>query len=69
MKMEIKGPFIRLDQLLKLANMVSTGGEAKFRIEEGEVQVNGEVCFQRGRKIKENDVVCLNGETIEITFV
>ena len=40
--------FIKLQDLLKLANLVGTGGEAKIVIQEGEVCVNGEVCTMRG---------------------
>lgn len=62
----IKGPFIKLDALLKFANLVSSGGEAKIRISEGEVLVNGEPCLQRGRKIREGDQVSLGGEIVVI---
>ena len=44
--------FIKLQDLMKFADMVSSGGEAKVLIQEGEVSVNGEVCLQRGRKIR-----------------
>lgn len=49
--------FIKLQDLMKFADMVSSGGEAKVLIQEGEVSVNGEVCLQRGRKIRPGDVV------------
>lgn len=42
--------FIKLQDLMKLANVVETGGEAKERIQGGEVLVNGEVCTMRGKK-------------------
>lgn len=42
--------FIRLQDLMKLANMVSSGGEAKQLIQDGQVLVNGEPCLQRGRE-------------------
>ena len=41
--------FIKLQDLLKLANLVGTGGEAKIVIQEGEVSVNGEVCARATR--------------------
>ena len=47
--MTITTEFIKLQDLLKLANLVSTGGEAKIVIQEGEVSVNGEVCTMRGK--------------------
>ena len=49
--------FIKLQDLLKLAGAVETGGEAKERIQAGEAAVNGEVCPQRGRKLRPGDVV------------
>lgn len=62
----IKTEFIKLDALLKFANMVSSGGEAKIRIAEGEVLVNGEVCTMRGRKLRPGDKIELGGETVVI---
>ena len=44
--------FIKLQDLLKFANLVSSGGEAKERIQGGEVTVNGEICTMRGKKIR-----------------
>lgn len=52
---------IRLDQFLKLATLVGSGGEAKILIGEGLVQVNGEVETRRGRKLYEGDQVVLEG--------
>lgn len=51
----IKTEFIRLDAALKLANAVSTGGQAKFVIQDSLVKVNGETCVQRGKKLREGD--------------
>ncbi len=62
----IKGGFIKLDALLKYANLVCSGGEAKLLITEGKVSVNGEACVQRGKKIKPGDEVCVNGEKIRV---
>ncbi|CDA88054.1 uncharacterized protein BN547_02180 [Clostridium sp. CAG:230] len=53
----ISDDFIKLGQLLKLANMVSSGVEAKIVIQNGEVKVNGEIDTRRGKKIYPNDVV------------
>ena len=53
----ISDDFIKLGQLLKLANMVSSGVEAKIVIQNGEVKVNGEIDTRRGKKIYQNDVV------------
>lgn len=62
----IKTEWIKLDALLKFANLVSSGGEAKIRIAAGEVLVNGAVCLMRGKKIRPGDSVRLAGETIVI---
>ena len=62
----ISTEFIRLDALLKFANLVSSGGEAKIRIAEGEVLVNGAVCEMRGKKLRPGDTVTLDGETVRL---
>ena len=54
---KIDPPFIKLDSLLKLCDIAQTGGHAKILIQDGLVQVNGEVCDQRGRKIKAGDKI------------
>lgn len=58
--------FIKLDALLKYANLVCSGGEAKIRIQEGEVRVNGEVCTMRGKKLRPGDKITLGEETVTI---
>lgn len=63
-KTKITTEFIKLDSLLKYEGLVETGGEAKLRIQEGEVQVNGEVCTMRGKKIRPGDRVTLGGVTL-----
>jgi ribosome-associated protein len=60
------GDYIELDRFLKLAELVSTGGEAKHLIRGGLVQVNGEVETRRGRKLRAGDVVEYGGERYEI---
>ena len=65
-KITISGAFIKLDALLKFANLVSSGGEAKLRIAGGEVLVNGEACTLRGKKLRPGDRVTLDGDTVEI---
>lgn len=54
-KLSIKEDFIRLDSAMKLANLVNSGGHAKIIIQNGEVKVNGEVCLQRGKKLRKGD--------------
>lgn len=56
-KIAIRDQTIRLGQLLKLAGVVSTGGEAKARIQAGEVRVNGEVELRRGAQLHPGDRV------------
>ena len=65
-EIKIETEFIKLDALLKFANLVSSGGEAKIRIAEGEVLVNGEICTMRGKKCRAGDVVELDGQTVEV---
>ena len=55
--------YIKLDSFLKLANAVSSGGEAKILIAQGDVSVDDQPCFQRGRKIRLDMTVTLHGET------
>ena len=57
---------IRLSQLLKLANVVQDGAEAKFRITNNEVKVNGVVETRRGLKLESGDSVEYAGETYEV---
>ncbi len=59
---------IKLDQFLKLIGLVQTGGQAKMLIHAGEVQVNGKVETQRGRKLVQGDRVTAMGEqfTVEL---
>ena len=58
--------FIKLGQALKAAGLVSSWVEAKIVIINGEVKVNGEVELQRGKKLRDGDVVSYNGEEIKI---
>jgi len=57
----IKGDFIKLQDLLKFAGAVDTGGVAKEVIQAGEVKVNGQVCTMRGKKLHSGDAVEWNG--------
>jgi ribosome-associated protein len=60
--------FIKLQDLLKFANLVSSGGEAKQRIAAGEVQVGGEICTQRGKKIRPGDAVTFQGQDYTVSY-
>ena len=55
--------FIKLQDFLKFANAVESGGMAKNLILAEEVQVNGEVCTMRGKKLRDGDKFTFNGET------
>ena len=57
---------MKLDQFLKWKGIVSTGGEAKYLINTGQVLVNGEVEIRRGRKMCSGDIVCL--DKIQLMF-
>lgn len=60
--------FIKLQDLLKFANLVGSGGEAKERIQSGEVTVNGEVCTMRGKKIRPGDDVGFDGGHYTVSY-
>ena len=59
--------FIKLQDAMKFANIVYSGGEAKALIQEGEVLVNGEVCTMRGKKLRDGDKFTFDGVTYLIT--
>ncbi|MBC7088542.1 MAG: S4 domain-containing protein YaaA [Tissierellales bacterium] len=59
-KVKINTEYIKLEQLLKLASITQTGGEAKIMIQDGLVKVNGEICKQRGKKLRINDKIEVN---------
>ena len=63
---QITTEFIRLQDLLKYEGLYETGGMAKMRIQDGEVQVNGEVCTMRGKKLRSGDSVTIDGVTVTI---
>ena len=58
--------FIKLGQLLKACNMVSSGVEAKIEIQNGNVNLNGAVEIQRGKKLHDGDIVSFNGREIKV---
>ena len=63
-KVIIRDDFIKLGQAMKLAGMV--GVDAKMLIQDGQVEVNGKVEYQRGKKLHEGDVITFNGESVQI---
>jgi len=62
----IRGDTIRLGQLLKLAGLAESGGDARALIEGGAVKVNGEVETRRGRQLHPGDVVAAGEESLRI---
>ena len=59
--------FIKLQDAMKYANIVYSGGEAKQLILEEQVLVNGEVCTMRGRKLRDGDSFTFQGQTYRIS--
>jgi len=57
---------IELNKLLKLENLVSSGGEAKILISEGSVEVNGEIEYQIRKKIFDGDSIKINNKIYEV---
>ena len=60
--------YIKLQDAMKLANAVGSGGEAKVLIQDGQVSVNGEVCTMRGKKIRPGDVVAFAGQELTVAY-
>ena len=63
----ISTEYIKLQDAMKFANIVYSGGEAKTLIQEGEVKVNGEVCTMRGKKLRPGDKFTFMGQSYLIT--
>ena len=67
-KVMITTEFIKLQDLLKFAGLVETGGEAKERIQAGEALVNSGPCLQRGKKLRPGDLVKFAGEELAVGY-
>ncbi|NEQ32485.1 MAG: RNA-binding S4 domain-containing protein [Leptolyngbya sp. SIO4C5] len=67
--MDIPQEYIKLDQFLKLQQIVQSGGEAKLLIRSGEISVNGEPELRRGRKLYPGDRVTFDDETFVVETV
>lgn len=66
-EIEVRPPFIKLEQFLKLSAAVETGGMAKQVINDRLVTVNGEVCTMRGKKLKGGEKVEFDGQVFLCT--
>lgn len=64
---KIDTEYIKLDSFLKFANVAQTGGEAKMMVESGDIKVNGQTCFQRGRKLRDGDTVLAPGGVYRVS--
>lgn len=65
-KITINSEFIKLQDLLKIGGAVDTGGTAKVVIQNGEVEVNGEICTMRGKKMRKGDYAVFDGLKLEV---
>lgn len=65
-EIRLKTEYITLQQLLKMENFISSGGEAKYYLMDNYVLVNGEEENRRGRKIYPNDVVIIEDEEFKM---
>ena len=64
----ISTEYIKLQDAMKFANIVYSGGEAKTLIQEGEVKVNGETCTMRGKKLYNGDKFEFDGTVYMISY-
>lgn len=65
-QVKINTEYIKLEALLKYEGLAETGGDAKERIQAGEVTVNGETCTIRGKKLRPGDRAALDGVELEV---
>ena len=58
--------YIKLDQFLKLANIIGAGGEARFFIDENNILVNDKPENRRGKKLRNGDIIKVKNEKYRI---
>lgn len=63
---EITTEYIKLDSFLKLCGVSQSGGAAKELVTEGKILVNGEICTQRGRKLRDGFIVTSEDKEFEV---
>ncbi len=67
MNIKLTSEYITLTQLLKIADYVSSGAEAKFMVKELNIKVNGELENRRGKKLYPGDVIIIEGKKITLS--
>ena len=65
-EIKIYTEYVTLGQFLKLADIIQTGGEAKFFLSENQIIINGEEDNRRGRKLRDGDIVEVLGKSYKI---
>lgn len=66
LKLREKDEYIKLGQAIKAVGFVESGVDAKDVIQQGMVEVNGEVCTMRGKKCVDGDIISFEGQTLKI---
>ncbi|GFH95126.1 putative protein YbcJ [Lachnospiraceae bacterium] len=66
LELKIKDDFIKLGQAMKLADLVDSGVDAKLVIQDGQVSVNGEAEYQRGKKLRDGDIFEFDGTQVKV---
>lgn len=66
LKLREKDEYIKLGQAIKAVGFVESGVDAKDVIQQGMVEVNGEVCTMRGKKCVDGDIISFDGQTLKI---
>lgn len=64
---KLKDDYIKLGQALKAVGFVNSGLDAKIAIKDGQVKLNGQLEYQRGKKLYDGDIVEYLGQKIKIT--
>lgn len=65
-KLKLKDEYITIQQFLKLMAYISSGGEAKYYLQNHEVYVNQELEQRRGRKLYPKDIISINGKEYQM---
>ena len=65
-EVKIYTEYIKLDDFLKFAGVLGTGGMAKAVIQDGLVSVDGEICTMRGKKLRGGEIVIFNGQAVKV---